>query len=403
MDKKVPVPIPAFFYFLAVAILLYGLAGSPTPDQPGLPELLIGLLLLFSIGGAGLLRAVSLSTQGRSAFFSLLQIFFFWGLVCPTLAGAFYGNPTALIVRDLAAFAFLGLPLFLAERIAGDERLVRLLTQCLAVAGICYAVRTLLPVFNIWVPEGELLYLSNSPLTLFAALSALAYCWNGMVRFEKAKTGFIILCAAILILIVTAMLLDVQRATVGAVLLTFLMLAAASVMETPRRVIIPLLIIMLFGVVIYPFIDSIFQAMLVKTSAVGLNARLQEAQAVTDVILADPARLFTGLGWGAVYNSPAVAGLEVNYTHSLLTTMLLKGGGIFFLLAAGVALTAVYEIFLIFQRDRGLAMALFWPVAVPVLLYASHKSLDFGLVLLLTGVWSVRVRALHPREASVKK
>lgn len=88
-----------------------------------------------------------------------------------------------------------------------------------------------------------------------------------------------------------------------------------------------------------------------------------------------------------MFSSPAVGGLEVNYTHSLLTTMAMKGGAAMFALCLLVLAGAVYEIFLIFQSDKNGGFALFWPLLIPAFLYASHKSLDFGLILLLIGMW----------------
>ena len=118
--------------------------------------------------------------------------------------------------------------------------------------------------------------------------------------------------------------------------------------------------------------------------------------------MAFPPSLFVGQGWGSVFVSPAVGGLSVNYTHSLLTTMALKGGLILFFLAFVTMLAALYQIFLIFQRDRVRGLALFWSLVIPVFLYASHKSLDFGLLLLMIGVWSIDPEALHKSHSSGK-
>jgi hypothetical protein len=82
--------------------------------------------------------------------------------------------------------------------------------------------------------------------------------------------------------------------------------------------------------------------------------------------------------------------------------MALKGGLVTLGLSVLMALAALYQIFLIFQRDRVMALSLLWPLLIPVLLYASHKSLDFGLILLLTGVWSTRAEALRAAAPSVK-
>lgn len=55
--------------------------------------------------------------------------------------------------------------------------------------------------------------------------------------------------------------------------------------------------------------------------------------------------------------------------------MLLKGGVILLLLTVFMVLGALHQIYLIFQQDSVKGLSLFWPLAIPVLLYASHKSL----------------------------
>ena len=53
--------IPASFFFLAAAIVLYALFGSPTPDDPGAVEAAIGVLLILAViwGGAFLFIGVA--------------------------------------------------------------------------------------------------------------------------------------------------------------------------------------------------------------------------------------------------------------------------------------------------------------------------------------------------------
>ncbi|PZQ43500.1 MAG: hypothetical protein DI551_12025, partial [Micavibrio aeruginosavorus] len=203
--------------------------------------------------------------------------------------------------------------------------------------------------------------------------------------------------------LIAAMLLDIQRATIGAIVLTWLVLAVATLIKTPRRAILPLLLIGGMTASIYPLVAEAVQAIALKTAHVGMNMRVQEAAAVFDTLLAHPPAIFVGLGWGAEFASPAVGGLNVNYTHSLLTTMALKGGLILFVLAVLAIGASIYKIMLIFQRDRVRALTLFWPLVIPVFLYASHKSLDFGLILLMIGVWSIPVRPLQESHTSCKE
>ncbi len=396
-------PPPAFACFFYAAVLIYGAAGSPTPDNPGWPELLIAVFLLLSVGVAGVRDAFSFS-KSASPFLQAMRFLFFMGLVFPLLVGAWHGNDRGLMLRDMAAFLFLGLPLFLSARIAADNAARFWMAPVFILAGFFFAVRTLMPAFNVWIPDGELLYLSNSPLTLFAGLCLAAALWRYLQPpFAPLRYGRAAFSGAMLCVILAAMLLDVQRATIGAVLVTLCVLMLDGIMRTPRRAILPVVIIIACACIIYPLLDGILQAMAAKTAAVGLNARSAEAAAVLEAVRGSPGGFFTGLGWGAVFGSPAVAGLEVNYTHSLLTTLFLKGGLIVLVPALIMAVCAFYEIFLIFQKDRGRGLALFWPFAIPLLLYASHKSLDYGLLLLALGVWSVGLRTLPEADPSVTK
>lgn len=393
--------LPASFLFLALAIVLYALFGSPTPDNPGLVEALIGGLIVLAVGIGGLRGLVDLRLE-RSVYLKCLQVLFLCGLILPSISGVYYGNDPMLILRDVLAFAFLALPLFLAEKFAADETISRLLPVLLAFAGIAFALRTLMPAFNVWISPDELLYLSNSPLALFAAAFLTGILWKNLMTKTRHSFFAVAGCLAGVGVLLAAMLLDVQRATIGAVLLTLVFLAALSFVQSPRRAVLPIVMLVLLVALLYPLVSDTIEVMAEKTASVGLNMRSQEAMAVFNSISASPESLFTGRGWGSVFASPAVAGLDVNYTHSFLTTMALKGGLIMFVLSVLMVLAALYQIFLIFQRDKAAGLALFWPLVIPVLLYASHKSFDFGLLLLLIGVWSTRLQALQAAAPSVK-
>lgn len=395
--------IPVFALLLFAAIMLYGLFGSPTPDHPGVLEAMIGGLLVLSIGAAGLSRSSDLS-MARSPYLKALQVFFLTGLVLPAITGVYFGNDRMLILRDLLAFAFLGLPLFLSERFVYQDRAQKILAALLVFAGIAFCFRTLMPAFNVWIPQDELLYLSNSPLALFAAVFLAGCFWKAMIALPGKKAALkVIGTLAGLAILTGGMLLDVQRATVGAVFISLFILGVGDFIRAPKKTLLPLIIGAILFIILLPLLGEALYAMARKTADVGMNARVQEAQAVYNALAAQPITLFTGKGWGAVFASPAVGGLEVNYTHSLLTTMALKGGMIMFILVGLVVLTGLHQILLIFQRDRVRGLALFWPLIIPAFLYASHKSLDFGFILLMIGVWSTCPRVLQESHTSCKQ
>ncbi len=380
---------PVSILCLFVAMIVYGLSGSPTPDNPGLPEILIGFFLLVGAGMGAIVRFRTFD-RSESIFFRLLHVVFLVGLILPTATGIYNGNDQALILRDILAFSFLCLPLFVMHVFDDQSRARQLLPWLMTFVGAVFAIRTLIPAFNIWIAGDELLYLSNSPLVLFAAIFLLTYAWQTLTGFSWERLPTLLGASGAIAVILAAMLLDVQRATVAAIAISALILWLVTLVKTPRRIILPTLLLLAVGFAVAPWLDETAAAIYKKTSEVGLNMRAQEVEAVMSSILANPLGVFIGTGWGGVFASPAVGGLEVNYTHSLLSTMFLKGGIVLLVLVAGFCLSALHQIILIFQRDSGRGLALFWPFIIPVFLYASHKSLDFGLLLLSIGVWSKR-------------
>lgn len=386
--------MPASIICLFSAIIVYALAGSPTPDNPGWPEIVIGLLLVLAAGAGGL-KSLSLSEGQESIFLRALHILFFVGLVVPVVTGILRGNDVMLMGRDILAFLFLCLPLFMVSAFARDEKARQWLAFLLVFAGLAFAVRTLIPAFNIWIAQGELLYLSNSPLVLFSAIFAAACFWKKVEVLKWKNFAEAALLLGMVFILLAAMLLDVQRATIAAVVISFAVLWIETLFRSPKRIIIPTIVLLVAGYFGAPWVIEAGEAIYRKTSAVGMNMRLQEVEAVIAALSSDPLGFFVGTGWGGAFASPTVGMIEVNYTHSLLSTMFLKGGMVMFCLTAIVFFAALYEVFLIFQRDRSRGLSVFWPLLIPVLLYASHKSLDFGLLLLLIGVWSVRAGRLH--------
>lgn len=393
---------PLAVFSLCLALTVYALAGSPTPDNPGMVEALTGLLLAVSVLAALSSSRRPVVFQERDPYRKSLIVFLGTGLVLPAIAGACFGNDRMLMLRDILAFSFLALPVVFGDIFADGKRDGAVLRSLAVFAGVAFCVRTLVPAFNVWIPQGELLYLSNSPLSLFAAVYLAGRFWTSLEHPSWRNLVIASGCLCGLGIIMAAMMLDVQRATVGAVWVTWGVLAVHTLLFRPRRLFWPVLLTGAACFLFYPLLAGALEAMALKTSQVGLNARLAEAEAVYRALAGHPVALVTGLGWGASFASPAVGGLPVNFTHSLLTTMALKGGLILFALTGAVVLAALYRIFLVFQQDRVGGMALFWAFSIPVFLYASHKSLDFGLVLLMIAMWRNDAGPLHKSHSSVK-
>lgn len=367
---------------------LYALMGSPTPDHPGWIELLLGLGLIAFVGASGGMRIIS-PAQPSPPFVNALRALVCYGLVVPTAVGVINGNDTLLAARDMLSFLFLALPLVLSFRdmtSASFRSLILGLACCIAAL---FSVRTLLPVLNLWIPQGELMYLSNSPLVLFAGVYAIIGAWHA---FETRAIVPAFFWMALSALICAAMLLDTQRATLLAMVLSLLMYGLYRFAKRPVNQILPALVLIAVCGAGWVLIYDVFQLMAVKTQAVGWNARQAEAWAVYEALAKNPGAILWGIGWGGSFSSPAVAGLDVNFTHSFLTTLALKGGLLLLGLGLWVLIAGCLSVLRLIlsgrEADVRIGLALGWAFIIPMFLYASHKSLDYGLVLMVMVLWS---------------
>ena len=116
-----------FLCFLTAAGL-YGLAGSPTPDNPGWIEGAMGVLLAIAAGSS--------FTHPKTAW--PVTTLFIFGLSVPLATGFAAGFGPELILRDLAGFVFLCLPLFFLPLLRTDPRYERFFLYSLLGIGLCF-------------------------------------------------------------------------------------------------------------------------------------------------------------------------------------------------------------------------------------------------------------------------
>lgn len=382
------------FVFFILAVCLYAFLGSPTPDNPGLIEAIIGVLLFLAIGGILFLKQIVQYT-GHKQIHSVLHvtILLLYGFSIPVILSLVNGYDIYAIMRDLIGFIFLTLPFFFLpfwnKRLEYANQLIAL--YC--ILGVAFALRVLFMHQIPWQNDNtELLYLANSPVLLFSMswllLSALDSLCEKITIKLLIQSVVKIAGAGIMIL---AILQDAQRAPIAALLLGLATMLGYIFYRSPVKA---LFICLALCTACLPFSDSlveIWNILSKKTLEVGSNMRFQELGAIWNVMTQSPIQLLFGMGWGASYASPAVGGLYVTYTHSLLSYMFFKTGLI------GLFLTLIYllhvfkKILYLTFRDITLSLSLFWAFVIPVFLYASHKSFDFGLLLVLIFV-SYRLR-----------
>ena len=371
---------------LFFACLIYGVFGSPTPDHFGMAELCVGGLLALSVG-IGRARDV-IYGRGYVRFWkSAGQALLVYGLVVPVIVAVVSGHGTRDLIRDILPFLFLFSPLFLLPLLRARPHYYRSFVFALIMVCLIFSMRSILMRemigCDIWCTD-EQLYLENMPSVLFACLILIGASISIVARGLTLKNmALFLMLLMISALPLAAMIATSQRASVGAVALYVLFILAYFIYKMPVKGTNALIMLLIVGGIVNFSLFSIFSALWEKTQNVGLNMRPQEFEAVWDVVTRDPVTFLFGIGWGGQFESPAVGGLRVNFTHNFFSSMLLKTG------CLGVMLCALYIAGLLERLARvvirhpviGLALAA--PILIDLTLYASFKSLDFGLVLLM--------------------
>lgn len=376
---------------LCGAVFVYALFGSPTPDHPGIYEIIVAILLIAAIGLSDAAGSLYARRHDEPGFAKAGRVFLIYGLSIPLLCGVMNGNPAHLVLRDILPFLFMMLPVFLWPLFQRHPRAAQALTVTIVIAGLLFSMRALCDLMPwqwlrhaITPDDHELFYLANAPTVLFAALFLAGFGGYTLLRAKNLRhILYAALPGALCFVPVAAMVLAAQRASLAAFGLYILLLAALAVWKKPQhawRILIPLGAVFIF---LLPDIAEITRALLYKTREVGMNMRWQETRAVWETVSQNPLTLLFGTGWGGTFTSPATGGAIVNFTHNFFTSFLLKGGLVAVLLACFyIAAILEWVIRIVLHEPvRGLALAA--PVLIDILFYASFKSLDFGVVLAL--------------------
>jgi len=399
--------MPYASFFLCAAILIHGAFGTPTPDAAGFAEILIGTLLVITVGAGslyGLIHHISATGWVRSGQYLLI-----YGVSLPLLVGLTAGHNLSLVLRDIIPFLFMLMPLFFRHTLenAGQGRVRLVLTLAIAGAGFLFAARVIVPFLHYSYEKGvralapaDPFYLANAPTVFFAALMLLGmagiFLYRGGVSVRMVLTALGLVSLSLVPL--SAMMLVEQRASAGAIILSCLILVGIGMVKKPGRMVPVFLALALAVMAGWDTLYFLASSLTEKTSIVGFNSRAQEMAAIVKSVWGSPWAVLFGKGWGATFESPAVGGIRVNFTHSLLTTYFLKTG------LLGLALVGFYLVRLglllwpVLWRYPLIALAIGAPFAIDVFLYASFKSLDFGFLLMLIPMWAaIRQPLLQPQ------
>ncbi len=388
------------------AVLVYGVISSPTPDKIGAGEIVVGALLALSVGLPRACLLLLPPVQG-ALWEKAGWLLMVYGLTVPAALGIASGHDPGLVIRDLIPFFFVLLPVLSAMHLEKGGRMA--LTACIGAAGLFFALRLIVPSFIEHgrigfsaLPDEDPLYLANAPTVLFAAILCTALAGQRMMGHPSIKNYAWMGCFGIVAVICfMAMAASSQRATLGLAALCLGLLWAISFAKNPARALVPLILVLCAAAVLFQPLSNLVGHLLVKTSQVGFNNRLQEAAIVFDMVGDHWGSVLFGLGWGQTVASPAVGGVTVNYTHTMMTALWLKTGLIGVVLAGLYLYGLAVQLWRILWRHPALALAIAAPCLIDVTLYASYKSLDFGLVLLLIPLWANEAAKVAPQPAVV--
>lgn len=323
-------------------------------------------------------------------------LFMIYALTVPVIVGIGSGHNAGLVIRDVIPFLFIMLPLLVLKALPSDLSGKITLTIAVAAAGLIFSLRFIVPSFVEHgrigfsaLPDEDPLYLANAPTVLFAAILGVGYFGLMLSRPLSLKTLIFSGAAALsTVPCFFAMIASNQRATIGLAVMCVACLWLLNFFRNPRGGCMSLLIVafmlILFAEPFGHILDNLFQ----KTAQVGFNNRVQEASLVFEMVNKNPLSVLFGFGWGQTIASPAVGGVTVNYTHTMITAFWLKTG------LAGVMLGLFYfgglvaKLWSVLWKKPIVALALAAPCLIDLTLYASYKSLDFGLILMLIPLWA---------------
>lgn len=387
---------------LVTALVIYGLFSDPTPDQPGLAEALIGLLLVASVGpvhGLVVLTTSVLSRRRRPPLEVIGALALVFMLTVPLAAAIAHRADPVDLVRDIVPLIYQFIPVLLACRLLhSDWRWGTVIPLAVCFVGVAFSIRFILTsgltvaLVGVERFSDNMLYLHHDPAVLFAAIYLPLFGAGQVARgplWRRVAGAAAMVLGVVPLGVIAAM---TSRGALGAALLAYAVYCVWRLRRSAWFVVLPVAAV---GGVLYLFGDQIpyvADAFVRKTQAVGVNAKDMEFSAVIHAVAASPWSVAFGKGWGALFFSPA-ATATVSYTHNLASYYLLKTG------VVGLGVFSVYLVSLAWlglrtaRLDLLLFLAAGLTAANSMILQGSSRHLTMGVILLAVAVTALKGRA----------
>ncbi len=323
------------------------------------------------------------------------QAMLIYGVAVAIPAGFLHGNETGLLLRDLPPLLFLLLPLLAGDLFHKQEH-ANVLVWAYVFLGLMFGLRSLFEasLFNPSLSQDtrELYYFANSPAVLFAAVFPAGLAMQKYLQRFTVRSLFILVLASLCTALGgLAMAVTLQRASLAWIVAAFALFSLMALRNAPYRLALLAVIGIMAALPFHEDFLRIFGLLEHKTAIYGVNKRGMEMQAVWNAISASPVTMWFGLGWGGTFESPAVGGVRINYTHSFLSGMLLKTGVLGAVLMLAYVSGFFVSVIKLLKCDAILALAVTGPLLIDAILYASYKWLDFGLLLLVVSACAAQL------------
>lgn len=383
---------------LCGAVGLYGALGAPAPPTLRWIELGIAGLLLAAVGvRRPLLVAAGGPIHDGPAWVAIGTLGLAWLTWAPLLRGVWLGWEASDILRDVVPLFFLFLPLLLVPVLSRDgEGAPEALCGALMLAGLLLALRW-------WRQQGwefgafgertlgdGRTYLLNAPAVLVAAIGFPAVSLRLAGRGGAAGWAAAILAGLAGAVCLTALAGAAHRLAFGIALAALLAIGSIQVRRTPWQATLLVVVGCTLLAAFHEGAIGTLDRLIEKTRLAGANARVEEAEAVLQLVSASLPSLLFGEGWGALLANPAVGEWRVSYSHTFISYALLKTGVLGLAMFAGWAGAMAWLAWRLLRNDPVLALICVPPLLVPFGLHTSFKYLDTGLLLTVVAAGGCR-------------
>lgn len=365
-----------------LCLLVYGVFSNPTPDDPGIPELIIGLCLILYSGVSGAFGAIGgflLESRGFSG--TLLGIIFIYLFFPLVVIGVLNGYEFNEIIRDLIPYLFFFIPIFIWNNAhARPDEFVKISSWLLVFISLSYSIRHFIDAGVSVGRIGEGFY-NNSQMYLSTDSSILfGLVFLTLTGFQLISHKKIVGVVLLLLSVFPLALLLIRGHRSPIAIYLVIMIAhflVGSSFRTKIAIASSALVATYFA---WDKIISVMELFVRKTQAVGSNARLEEAATIMTLINENVVTLFFGLGWGGVFANPAIGYHEVNYSHWIVTYFLLKGGLIGMVLVCAYIILVARYLYELYSVNRILFYSISAPVLVAFTTNPSFRTLSFGVL-----------------------